>query len=962
MWNQNGMQDRIEEPSDPEKAYEIERLKKLGATMFKGSTDPTDVENWLNMLEKYFDVMNCPEERKVKLATFLLQNEAEGWWKSILTRCRQDIKSRSGGQSSRQVLRIPLFLVRFWMLEPLYEELVIYTLVGDALLVNEVLVDYEVLVKGISMLVDLLPLELYRLDVILEMVFIFTYHASMDYHKKEVVFRKPSFAEVVFRKLSFAEVVFRGGRKIIPISLISVLKNEKLMRKGCTTFLAHMVEVQREKLKSEDVPVVKEFLNVFPDDLSAIPNAPNAVTRRTPARRTPNRRTLVEGLSNDCRTPLLPNSAIATIRKPNVAPLLVERLSPAPFLAQYRTTISIMKMTKLSVGFFFQFVVDDELPNASFYGESSKFDTHTCEENDVGSVKEMIEVHEEYPKDPNGFEKLLVDVEKPLKEFANATECPECGHSRWKNIKDRNEERKQIFSKVIWYFSPIPRFKRLFRSIEWAENLTWHASERIEDRKLRHPADSPAWKFVDFKWPDFGSKPRNLCLALSADGVNPHGTLLDILGKSKDGLNAKRDLVGLKFRPELASISSEKKIFIPPACYTLTKEEKRCVLKTLSRIKLFPIALRSMLPKHVRYAITRLCIFFNSVCNKVLDAQQLNKLEEDIVIPLVRYNEDGASIGENGAKLKSFIRYATHYHVPITYTSWKSVPPELKDKIFTTVEAAFVIDPRSRKNILQTANISFRQFKNWLTTKYIMPHKDDLQLLQAPSEKYSFIEQNHWEEFVRSRLSETFQEGSNEVYVDRAKMWKKARVNKQGQYDNDDIQQVVHKIDEISMNTDSSSVNRHCSNDVLTQALVKKTSKDEVNILVENEELRKRVSELEAQIRSNLSTPLSAHGSCSRPIMLEGIEEKGKTIEVESLDKPKENEKKGKEAMKMNEPELDVLKETDLIKMPTEKEVVCESTSTLPLTLKSILRYAEKVMEKDSSITFSLPTDLFGIS
>ncbi|KAL0543831.1 hypothetical protein IC582_018936 [Cucumis melo] len=298
-----------------------------------------------------------------------------------------------------------------------------------------------------------------------------------------------------------------------------------------------------------------------------------------------------------------------------------------------------------------------------------------------------------------------------------------------------------------------------------------------------------------------------------------------------------------------------------------------------------------------------------------------------------------------------------------------------------------------------------------------MPHKEEPQLLQVPPEKYSFIEQNHWEEFVRSRLSETFQfvlsllskkpyriwdvwfdiwcnaplclrgkEGSNEVYVDRATMWKKARVNKQGQYDNDDIQQVVHKIDEISMNTDSSSVNRHCSNDVLTQALgtkehngrvrgvggyvtpttyfhsVKKISKDEANILVENEELRRRVSKLEAQIRSNLSTPLSAHESCSRPIMFEGIEEKGKRIEVESLDKPKEKEKKGKEMMKVNEPELDVLKERDLIKMPTEKEVVCESTSTLPLALKSILRYAEKVMEKDSSITFSLPADLFGIS
>ena len=48
--------------------------------------------------------------------------------------------------------------------------------------------------------------------------------------------------------------------------------------------------------------------------------------------------------------------------------------------------------------------------------------------------------------------------------------------------------------------------------------------------------------------------------------------------------------------------------------------------------------------------------------------------------------------------------------------------------------------------------------------------------------------------------------------------------------------------------------------------------------------------------------------------------------------------------------------------MPTEKEVVSESTSTLPLALKSILRYAEKVMEKDSNITFSLPADLFGVS
>ncbi|KAL4020790.1 hypothetical protein IC575_019577 [Cucumis melo] len=48
--------------------------------------------------------------------------------------------------------------------------------------------------------------------------------------------------------------------------------------------------------------------------------------------------------------------------------------------------------------------------------------------------------------------------------------------------------------------------------------------------------------------------------------------------------------------------------------------------------------------------------------------------------------------------------------------------------------------------------------------------------------------------------------------------------------------------------------------------------------------------------------------------------------------------------------------------MPMEREVVCESTSTLPIALKSIFKYAEKVMEKDSNITFPLPVDIFGIS
>ncbi len=35
--------------------------------------------------------------------------------------------------------------------------------------------------------------------------------------------------------------------------------------------------------------------------------------------------------------------------------------------------------------------------------------------------------------------------------------------------------------------------------------------------------DSKAWKHTDAMWPNFTKDPRNLCLALATDGMNPFG-------------------------------------------------------------------------------------------------------------------------------------------------------------------------------------------------------------------------------------------------------------------------------------------------------------------------------------------------------------------------------------------------------------------------------------------------------
>ena len=79
----------------------------------------------------------------------------------------------------------------------------------------------------------------------------------------------------------------------------------------------------------------------------------------------------------------------------------------------------------------------------------------------------------------------------------------------------------------MWYFPIIPRFKRMFKSESTAELLTWHAKRRSEDDLMRHPADSPSWRNIDYRWPEFGSEARNLRLTLVADGINPHNNGLN---------------------------------------------------------------------------------------------------------------------------------------------------------------------------------------------------------------------------------------------------------------------------------------------------------------------------------------------------------------------------------------------------------------------------------------------------
>ncbi|XP_073153118.1 uncharacterized protein [Henckelia pumila] len=110
------------------------------------------------------------------------------------------------------------------------------------------------------------------------------------------------------------------------------------------------------------------------------------------------------------------------------------------------------------------------------------------------------------------------------KEYEDMNSCPTCGMSRWK-MGQNDTIKKGVPAKVLWYFPPILRFVRMFRNKEFSKELTWHADKRLNDGYLRHPADAPSWKLVDHKWQNFAADSRNLRLAISANGINPHGMM-----------------------------------------------------------------------------------------------------------------------------------------------------------------------------------------------------------------------------------------------------------------------------------------------------------------------------------------------------------------------------------------------------------------------------------------------------
>ncbi|TYJ97926.1 transposon protein, putative, CACTA, En/Spm sub-class [Cucumis melo var. makuwa] len=158
------------------------------------------------------------------------------------------------------------------------------------------------------------------------------------------------------------------------------------------------------------------------------------------------------------------------------------------------------------------------------------------------------------------------------KEYANSTKCPNCGLSRWKINKNSTKENSGVAAKQMWYFPIVPRFIRMFKNLENAKNLRWHAMDRkIDDPKqpgydintylapliddLKILWEEGVWCFDAYKEEYFTLR---AVLLWTINDFPAYGTLLDLPGKSKDGMNSRLDLVEMNIRPELAPMVTGK--------------------------------------------------------------------------------------------------------------------------------------------------------------------------------------------------------------------------------------------------------------------------------------------------------------------------------------------------------------------------------------------------------------------
>ena len=102
----------------------------------------------------------------------------------------------------------------------------------------------------------------FEFDLVLGLDWLSKHKAIVDCDKKIGVLKCPDLSEVIVQ-----------GIRSEPISkVVSAMEAPHFLRKGCEAFLALILDSKREQVNFENIPVIREFPDVFPKELLGVPH------------------------------------------------------------------------------------------------------------------------------------------------------------------------------------------------------------------------------------------------------------------------------------------------------------------------------------------------------------------------------------------------------------------------------------------------------------------------------------------------------------------------------------------------------------------------------------------------------------------------------------------------------------------------------------------------------------------
>ncbi|GJU98589.1 putative reverse transcriptase domain-containing protein [Tanacetum coccineum] len=107
---------------------------------------------------------------------------------------------------------------------------------------------------------SLRPERSHGFDVVIGMDWLSKYHARIICDEK-----------IVHIPIDGETLIIRDDQSKTRLSLISCIKTERYISRGCQVFIAQVIEKKSDDKRLEDIPVVREFLEVFPKDLPGLP-------------------------------------------------------------------------------------------------------------------------------------------------------------------------------------------------------------------------------------------------------------------------------------------------------------------------------------------------------------------------------------------------------------------------------------------------------------------------------------------------------------------------------------------------------------------------------------------------------------------------------------------------------------------------------------------------------------------